>query len=65
MPTHTITRGPPPEGMIHVGDEYEFEEKTERFVGTVLDVISAADSNKFKITLELTSAEHERLTASQ
>jgi hypothetical protein len=61
MPSHTITRGPPPEGAIHVGDRYEFAEGDAYFVGEVVEIGPVADSNKMKITLEMTSEEFKRL----
>jgi hypothetical protein len=63
VPQHTITRGPPPEGTIHPGDNYEFAEGGERFVGVVVGVVPVEGTKKSEITVEMDAADYERIRA--
>jgi hypothetical protein len=65
MPTYTITSGAPlHEGALRPGDQYDFADGDERFVGEVREVLAVGES-RLQITLSMSSVEYNRLPLAQ
>ncbi len=65
MPTHTITRGQPDEGAFQPGDRYDFAEGDVHYTGQIRQVVPLSGANKSEITVEMDTAEYERMLAAQ
>jgi hypothetical protein len=62
MDTVPIKRGPPTEGMFHVGDPYEWQCGEARYNGVICD-IAPLPENQFELSIGLSDEEYARYRA--